>query len=205
LSDLRLFRHGIALIASMIGATVAAAPASAHPHVFIDYAATVLCDGGRVAAVRMSWIFDEMYSASLYQDYTSRPPGPLDKRDVAMLKRKAFDDTKEEHYFIDLRMNGKSVAVNEVEDFDASYDGRKMTYRFTVPIPADAKGATILDIASFDTEFYIDFELLKHDPLKLEHDDQGKVACAPKKETRNTTTFGPLETMVIHCSYGGAA
>src|ERR1051326_2776882 len=46
--------------------------ASAHPHVFVDYAITLLFDDHGAQAVRVSWTFDEMYSSMLLHDYTSR-------------------------------------------------------------------------------------------------------------------------------------
>jgi ABC-type uncharacterized transport system substrate-binding protein len=181
-------------------------PALAHPHIFIDYTATVLCDQGRVSAVRFSWTFDEMYSASLYHDYTSKPVGPLTPLDVQQLDKGAFEDSKEEHYFIDMTLNGKPATIGEAKDFDASWAANKITYYFTVPVPADAQGAdNVLEFAPFDTEFYIDYEPAKRDAVTIKNAGTLKIACAPEKVTKNTTTFGPMETTVIRCRYGAAA
>jgi ABC-type uncharacterized transport system substrate-binding protein len=183
-----------------------AAPATAHPHVFIDYSATVLCQHDKIVGVRIAWIFDEMYSASLFHDYTSQPKGPLTPSDIAQLNKEAFQDSAEEHYFTDIVYNGKAVPVTHATDFSASYDGRKMTYRFTVPLDVAAvRGTGTLDIDSFDTEFYIDFELVKHDPVRVENGAQLKLACAPAPLTKDTTTFGPLTTRIVRCRFPGAA
>jgi ABC-type uncharacterized transport system substrate-binding protein len=183
-----------------------AAPAWSHPHVFIDYSATILCDADNVAAVRISWTFDEMYSASLYQDYTSRPHGPLSAADIQQLQVGAFQDTAELHYFTDVRLNGKPLDVKTVTDFDASYDQRKMTYRFTVPVDAGPPhDGDVLEIDAFDNEFYIDFELVKQNPIKIEHGNKLKLVCAPKKETRNTSVLGPVDTIIVSCKFGKAA
>lgn len=174
--------------------------AIAHPHVFIDYAATILCHRETITGVRIAWTFDEMYSASLFHDYTSRPKGPLSASDVAELKKGAFQDVSEDHYFTDIVLNGKPLPVTKVEDFDASYDGRKMTYRFTVPVDiTPSRGSNILEIDSFDTEFYIDFELIKRDPVTIQHGEQLKMSCEPAHVTRTTTTFGPMGTRIVRC------
>ena len=182
------------------------APALAHPHVFIDYSATVLCRRDKIVGVRIAWTFDEMYSASLYHDYTSRPKGPLTPADITRLQNEAFKDAADEHYFTDLAFNGKSVPVSPPTGFTASWDGRKMTYRFTVPLALSAvAGANTLDIDSFDTEFFIDFELAKHDAASVEDGEPLKLLCSPTTVTKDTTTFGPLTTHIVRCHFSGAA
>jgi len=208
--DLRLPRHRQPLGRILLGLVLAFAvrPASAHPHVFIDYTATILGDGDKVAGVRMSWTFDEMYSASLFHDYTSRPQGPLGPRDIEQLRVGAFQDTADLHFFTDVWVNGKKLDIKSVKDFDASYGERRMTYRFTVPLDlARPKEGDTLDIrvAAFDSEFYIDFELAKRDPIKIERGESLKLACAAKKETRETSILGPVETNIVSCRFGKAA
>jgi ABC-type uncharacterized transport system substrate-binding protein len=182
------------------------APALAHPHVFIDYSATVVCQRDKIVGVRIAWTFDEMYSASLYHDYTSQPKGPLTPTDIARLHDEAFKDSADENYFTNIVFNGKSVPVNQTKAFAASYDGRKMTYRFTVPVAlSPVAGANTLDIYSFDTEFYIDFELAKRGAAAVEGGGQLKLACAPTPLTKDTTTFGPLTTHIVRCHFSGTA
>jgi len=191
---------------AMGGAALVSPAATAHPHVFIDYAVTILCDAERVTGARISWTFDEMYSASLYHDYTNRPLGPLSRNDVDQLERKAFRFTADRNYFLDIRRNGAPQQAKKITDFDASYVDDRMTYRFTVAIESGAKqSSTVIEIASFDTEFYIDFELAKHAPVKIEHGDGLRIACAPKKVTKATTTFGPMQTTIVQCTYGEGA
>jgi tRNA threonylcarbamoyladenosine biosynthesis protein TsaE len=181
-------------------------PALAHPHVFIDYAATVLCRGDSIVGVRLAWTFDEMYSASLFHDYTSQPSGPLSAADMARLNKEAFQDSAEQHFFTDITFNGKPVLVAKATDFAASYDGRRMTYRFTVPLDlTPARGANTLDIDSFDTEFYIDYELARTAPATVEGGAQLKPACAAAAITKDTTTFGPMTTHIVRCRFNGAA
>jgi ABC-type uncharacterized transport system substrate-binding protein len=183
-----------------------AAPAAAHPHVFIDYTVTILCGADRITGVRIAWTFDEMYSASLFHDYTSRPKGPLSAADIAELEKGAFQDSAEDHYFIDITFGAKALPVTRATDFDASYDGRRMTYRFTIPVDlAPGQRTGILDVASFDTEFYIDFELAKHDPVTIRRGTQFKLSCRPEPVTRETTTFGPMQTRIARCRLPGAA
>jgi len=189
-------------VALAVSAGMAASPVSAHPHVWIDYSAVVLFDDANVKAVRMTWTFDEMYSSMLFHDYTARPHGPLTAADVRKLEKGAFEDTKDYHYFVDVILNGVPVAVKEVSDFDASYDGHRMTYRFTVPIRAGAaQKQNTIEVDSFDTEFYIDFELAKKEPISAQHGATIAVSCAPKQVPKHTTLFGALTVPVAACTF----
>ena len=179
--------------------------AAAHPHGFINYSASILCEHGKIVGVRLVWTFDEMYSASLFSDYTSQPKGALSKADIAKLHDEAFKDSAEEHYFTDVVLDGKKLPV-AATDFDASYDGRKTTYRFTVPVDiVPPQGGTMLKIDSFDTEFYIDYELDEHRPVPVENGAGIDVACAPASLTRDTTTFGALTTRIVRCRIKAAS
>lgn len=49
------------MTAVLVSAT--AAPAAAHPHVWITVESTVLYEQGSIAAIRHRWTFDEFYTA----------------------------------------------------------------------------------------------------------------------------------------------
>lgn len=182
-----------------------AGSASAHPHVFIDYAVAVLFDDAGIAGLRLTWTFDEMYSSMLFQDYTSHPRGALGAADIKSLEEGAFKATADYHYFVDMTLNGNPVTVTEVKDFTARFDHHRMTYVFTLPLhdPAPAARNT-LEVAAFDHEFYIDFELAKKAAVSVEHGERLAAACAPRTERKDTTTFGPMDAVVVACSYGRA-
>ncbi len=174
----------------------------AHPHVFIDYAVTVLFDDADVKGFRMSWTFDEMYSSMLFHDYTSRPKGALTKADIQSLEKGAFRDTADFHYFIDLKLNGKALPITDVTDFDARYEKRRMIYFFTVPVHTETPAVpNTLEIQAFDHEFYIDFELAKSAAVAVEQGNNLAASCGPKHNRTPTTYFGPLDTLEVACSY----
>jgi len=185
---------------------LASGPAAAHPHVFIDYAVTVQFDDAGLAAVRLSWTFDEMYSSMLFHDYTSRPKGALTVADIKSLEDGAFKATADYHYFIDMTLNGEAVAVAEPTAFTARFEQHRMTYSFTVPVHGGTAGArNTLEIAAFDHEFYIDFELAKKAAVTVEHGEKLAAACAPKTLRKDTSTFGPMDAVVVACTYGRAS
>ena len=193
-------------VAAGIAWMLSALPAAAHPHVFIDYAVVLRFDQGALKSVRMTWTFDEMYSSMLFQDYTSHPRGPLSAADMSRLQKGAFEDTADYHYFVDVTLNGKPVEVKKVTDFAAKFEHHRMIYSFTVSVPdAPASGKSALEIAAFDNEFYIDFELAEKDAVSFENGETLGVSCAPKKTCKNTPVIGAVDTVVMACSWGQAS
>ena len=181
--------------------------ASSHPHVFVDYTITLLFDDGGAQAVRVSWTFDEMYSSMLLHDYTTRPPrDALTSADVDSLRKQAFEDTADYHYFVDLKLNGSTLPVKDVTDFDARFRDHRMIYRFTVPLHASApQGRNTLEIDAFDNEFYIDFELADKNGIAVEHGEKLGASCAQRQQSRDTTMVGSVSSVVVACTYGAAA
>src|SRR5581483_1340816 len=178
-------------------------PAAAHPHIWIEYAAVVLFDGEALKGVRFTWTFDSMYSSMLFHDYTSRPRGGLTPADIKKLQKGAFEDTRDQHYFVEVKLNGKPVAFQQASDFSASYEGGRMSYSFTIPVRLETPLAqNTIEIAAFDTEFYIDFELAKKNPVSSENGERAGVVCAPKQVAKQTTIFGALEIPVAACTFG---
>jgi len=195
-------RARLGLATALLALCTSAGTAAAHPHVWIDYAVTVLFDDTDVKGIRMSWTFDEMYSSMLFHDYTHRPRGPLSPDDVQRLEEGAFKDTADYHYFVDVKLNGTAVAVKDVTDFDARFENRRMTYYFTVPVHTETPATSnTLEIQAFDHEFYIDFEPVKTDPVRVEHGEKFAATCSPKHNRSISTTFGPLDTIELACTY----
>ncbi|HXP75871.1 MAG TPA: DUF1007 family protein [Stellaceae bacterium] len=201
------FRFRRVVRPALLALLLSAGSASAHPHVFIDYTVTVLFDDNAAQAVRVSWTFDEMYSSMLLHDYTSRPPrDALTPADVKSLRKQAFEDTADYHYFVDLKLNGATLPVKEVTDFDARFHDHRMTYAFTLPLRASASQArNTLEIDAFDNEFYIDFELAEKHGVMVEHGEKLGASCAPRQQSRDTTMVGSVSSIVVACTYGAAA
>ena len=188
---------------TILALALGAAPAAAHPHVFIDYAVTVMFDDHGPTAVHFLWVFDEMYSSMLFRDFTSRPKGQLSAADVTNLKKKAFEDTADFNYFTDLSVNGKALKIKKVTDFNARIDRGHISYAFTVPIPERAPaGPGSLQVASFDHDYYIAFQLIKGAPIGIKGGDKLGVSCKQKTVTKDTSFFGPIDAIVVACNYG---
>jgi len=93
----------------------AAAPASAHPHVWVTVKSEIaFTPDGKVLAVMHDWVFDEMYSSFATQGLA--PAGQLvTKAQFAPLAKENAGGLADVGYFTTLKIGGKSM------DFDGRY------------------------------------------------------------------------------------
>ncbi len=197
---LRLSRYAAAFLGWAIlgGAT----PAAAHPHIFIEHSLTVLFDKSALSGVRVTWIFDELYSTMLRADYTDKPNGPLSKADVKNLEQHAFGNLASVHYFTSIKLNGTPASVDKVKDFTARADKDRMIYEFTVPLSADGKtGQNTLEMLMFDPEYYVDFQAAATDPVKVVGGAPLQAECNSVGDKRETIGFGMADVDELVCTY----
>ncbi|HMO07081.1 MAG TPA: DUF1007 family protein [Paracoccaceae bacterium] len=138
-------------------ALFAAAPAGAHPHIFIDTGLEVIFDGqGRPAAVRVSWTYDDFYSLLMIEDrkLDADYDGVLTPEEEAALS--GFDMDWDPDYNGDLFVyaGDLEVPLSRPADWTASYaDGRITSThlrRFEAPL---APGAPLV-IQVYDPGYY---------------------------------------------------
>jgi ABC-type uncharacterized transport system substrate-binding protein len=126
----------------------------AHPHVFIDNYPQLEFDDSGFAGIRVAWVFDEMFSASMLLDYDDGD-GRFSSQETAAIKAEAFDNLKEYGYFFHIEIAGKPFPVKFVRDFSAALKGGHLIYRFLVPchVPATANAKKISVSITDDSNF----------------------------------------------------
>jgi ABC-type uncharacterized transport system substrate-binding protein len=162
--------------------------AEAHPHIFIEEHMEVLFDQENVSGVRLTWSFDELYSSTLRSDYTDTKKGPITAKDVKNLHDHSFVNLATVHYFTTATLDGQPVALGEPKGFSARFDADdKAIFSFVLPLAAPKpKGKSVLDIAVFDPEYYVDFELAADSAVKTTGGDALKAECQPGTIKRDT-------------------
>jgi polyphosphate kinase len=151
-------------LAATIGMAGLAAPALAHPHVFVDTGVEVIFDrSGRASALRISWTYDELYSMviledrALDQDYD----GVLTAAERAAIQ--GFDMEWDPGY------PGDSYALLEAEplvlgpprDWTADLvDGRLVSTHLRSLDPAVAVRDVPLIVQSYDPSFYVAYRIV---------------------------------------------
>jgi ABC-type uncharacterized transport system substrate-binding protein len=131
----KIFWSGIILVIILFNTM----PLFAHPHVFIDYQANFIFNQKGLSGVKLKWIFDEFYSASLLRDYDQKHDKSLSVSEVKRLQKEAFAAIANYNYFCDLRLNKKVFVIRSITDFNAAVENNRLIYVFFIPCQIIAK------------------------------------------------------------------
>lgn len=159
-------------LAVVIGACLAAAGASAHPHVWVTMRTAVLyAADGKVTGLHQDWTFDDMYSAFALTGIEARKKGQFTRAELQPLAQVNVDSLKDFAYFTYARIDGKhpqSDAFAEPVDYWLNYDSEasELTLHFTLPFKEPVAAKRIV-FEIYDPEFFIDFGFAENDAVKL--------------------------------------
>ena len=145
-----------------------AAPAAAHPHVWVTVQSKLtFTPDGKVAAVVHDWVFDEMYSSFATQGLAK--PGELVKREqFAPLAKENAGGLADVGYFTTLKIGGKSIDFGSVTDYwMEERPDHLVQFHVTVPLKTPAALAKFVTLRVADPEYFIDFEYDDKSPITL--------------------------------------
>ena len=78
---------GAALVLCLLALGLAR-PASAHPHVFVDYSVEPVLRDGAIVGVRVVWRFDDFYSGLILDSVDTDRDGVLSDPEIAQIARR---------------------------------------------------------------------------------------------------------------------
>jgi ABC-type uncharacterized transport system substrate-binding protein len=159
----------------------AAAPADAHPHVWITVKSKIAFTAeGKVAAVVHDWVFDEMYSSFATQGLA--PAGQLVTREqFAPLAKENAGSLADIGYFTTLKIAGKTVEFGSVTDYwMQERPDHLVEFHVTLPLKTPTPPTKLLTLRVADPEYFIDFEFDDKDPVKLVSAPSGCSASVAK-------------------------
>ncbi|NKX46223.1 DUF1007 family protein [Roseicyclus persicicus] len=142
---------------------LAAAPAGAHPHIFVDAGLQLLRDAaGRVVAVEVTWRYDELYSMILAQDYGLDADYDLQLTEAEVAGTLGFDLNWSDGFEggLVLRQDGAELALGPPEPVSLRMlDTGQIETTHRRPVAGAAPGAAI-EAQVYDPEFYVAFEMI---------------------------------------------
>lgn len=144
----------IAVLASALTA-LASTPAVAHPHVFVDYAVTLVLVGGRLTGVRLTWTFDDLFSGFILQEFDKDRNGVFSTSELQQIEAKHLSEFKRVGYYTTIDVNGNQVTVPEAREFRATIAKGLVTYEFTLPLAASLASTTAIEVSVDDPVYYI--------------------------------------------------
>ena len=154
----------LALIFSFI-----AGHAVAHPHVWVTMQTElVYAPDGTITGIRHAWTFDDVFSTYAVQGLPQKTKGQFTREELAPLAKENVDSLKEYSFFNYARVEGarKKDVFTDPIDYWLDYKNETLTLNFTLPFKAPVKIKDLL-IDIFDPEFFVNFEFVENDPVKL--------------------------------------
>ncbi|MBO1019059.1 DUF1007 family protein [Methylobacterium sp. SD274] len=178
----------LAALALSLGA---AAPASAHPHVWVTSKAEIdYGEGGKVTGIRHAWTFDASYSASAIQGLDANGDGTVSPDELAGLATDNTANLAEFAYFTKLKIGGKEQTFADPIEPSMRMDGDRLTLSFLLPLKSPvAQGRGVAALEVFDPTYFVAFSLSEDaDTARLVGSPAGCAATItrPKSEQAKT-------------------
>jgi ABC-type uncharacterized transport system, periplasmic component len=142
--------------------------AYAHPHVFIASHVAVELRSASVARINVEWSFDELFSQMVAADYDRGKKGYFTESEATALKKGAFDNLRNYHYFLALFVDKQPRALPQPADFKPSMKNGNLVYSFDLPLgdPIPRDGAE-LRLTIYDDTYYVAFDKLKASDIEV--------------------------------------
>jgi ABC-type uncharacterized transport system substrate-binding protein len=153
------------LIAGLVCA--AAAPAMAHPHVWVTVSADVTFnDKGEIDGINQSWTFDDAYTKYVLDGLDTNGDGVYGQDELDPITKNNLAVLRDYDFFTAVRINDTKLKIGDATDYGQIYSNGKLEMHFHVPLltPVDPRqGGFVLKI--YDPDFFVDLEYDKDTPV----------------------------------------
>lgn len=148
------------LVTTLLLMATFVSPASAHPHVFVDYGVVFVFDEQGLAGITVEWAFDEMFTQMLVEESDLNRDQHFDSREIAKIKAGAFDNLASHAYFTHILVNDQPHPVANTTRFNAVLKDGQAHYSFFIPCPVPAGGnRQKVSLTLYDPSYYSDLSL----------------------------------------------
>jgi ABC-type uncharacterized transport system substrate-binding protein len=174
----------IAALTLALCAFLCAAPAFAHPHVWVTMRSDVVyAPDGTITGIRQHWAFDDMFSTFAVQGLESKEKDKFTREELQPLAKVNVESLKEFDYFTFLTVDGQKLPLGDpLPDYWLDWNDSVLTLNFTLPVKQPVK-AKRLNIDIYDPTIFVDFAFEKQNPAKLVGAPENcKLAVVPPRE-----------------------
>jgi nickel/cobalt exporter len=151
-----------------------AAPAMAHPHIFIDAKATVVFDkDGAVSEIRHDWTFDEAYSAWAIQGLDTNNDGKTSQDELQGLADDNMKGLAEYEFYTFAGEGDTNLKFTAAADPHIVYENGHTILRFGIKPEAPYHIKKALELAINDPEYYVAITFADTKQVSLENAPDG--------------------------------
>jgi ABC-type uncharacterized transport system substrate-binding protein len=157
----------IPFVFALFATTVAA---SAHPHLYANMQTAVMTTAeGKISGLKVTWEFDEMYTQFSLEGLDLNNNGTYEPEEIQPLTDENIKNLLDSKYFTIGKQNGSELAQSPVKVYGQGLKDNKLTLWFELPFatPVDLK-AGFFEALIYDPDFFIAFDYLQTDPVKVE-------------------------------------
>ena len=167
---------GVSLPAAILALSLAATPALANPHVWVETRITFELEDHRVERLRFAWRFDDFFSSHTIRTHDADGDGALGPEEIRALRTGAFDPLSRSDYFVHVWVGEERREGHEVDRFSARIEDKRLVYEFSMPVtpPADP-GERPVVVSVFDREYEVDFRFAESNFILA--DGEVKTGC----------------------------
>ncbi len=152
----RFAAHVLIFLCSAIVLTGAAAPAVAHPHIFVDAKAKVVFDdSGALVAIHHEWTFDEAFSVWQVQGLDENEDGVTSSGEMQELADENLAGLAEYQFYTFAGAGRESLAFVAAGRPRYVFENNRSTYFFSVAPASPYAIRDSLEIAINDPEYYV--------------------------------------------------
>jgi ABC-type uncharacterized transport system substrate-binding protein len=170
--------------------------ASAHPHVWIETRANFVFDQGKLIGVDLDWLFDEMFSAAMIEDFDHGHKGHFDTKDVADLQQQVLPGYADFAYYTHIRVDGQEVKIAKTANFAPSLEKGQVRFKFRALLPEPVDPAKHkLEAGLYDETFFVDLGLAADNPIGFTGTDKCVATILP--DPAHKIYFGQVVPEVI--------
>lgn len=172
---------------------LSAAPAAAHPHVWVVVRSQVLFDAaGKVEGIRHSWNFDDMYSAFVTSGLGKNGKNPT-VQDLQPVAQTNMESLKEFDYFTVSKTGGKKAEFGPPKDYSMSYNpgDQTVTLDFTIPFAKPLPSKTFV-FQIYDPSYFVAFGFDKGEAVTLTNAPRGCSLSVIKPKALDATEVKSL-------------
>ncbi|MDC7235430.1 MAG: DUF1007 family protein [Spirochaetales bacterium] len=176
---------------------------SAHPHMGLNSRCVVHWEGERIAGVELEWDFDKYFSADVIYSFDLDSNGIFDENELKEIYQFAFSNLENFNYFTFFRAGDERFTPERIENFNAWYKDRVVTYSFYIPL--DDFYERELYVSVYDFSFFCLVEYDEDDPVRLNLDPAQIQAGFSIEENRDYPVyydpFAPMTDMTVYDSW----
>ena len=149
---------GASIAAAVAALSLAATPALANPHVWVESRITFELEDHRVEALTFAWRFDDFYSSHAIRTHDLDGDGALGPEEVRSLRADSFDPLARFDYHVHVWVGDGRREGHEVDRFSARVEDKRLVLEFSVPVapPADPGEGPVV-VSLFDSGNEVDF------------------------------------------------